>query len=300
LKDHLGSIRVVLNSTNTVVSAQDYDAWGYPLENRTYNTNTMKYDFTSKEHDQETSYDYFGVRYYDSRIGRWGGVEPLLDKYLNFSPYIYTINNPLIFNDRKGMDIYIRGSDWEDIYDELNDYFKDSKMVFSYDKIDNNTIKLKYSGNATSEVENLLKDAMDSDDIINLYSLDNNYFTEKGQDHRFAIGAFGGSNKTGEIFQANQYINMKSARDFAGMPDAPSVASSIVHEILEAIVGQRDFRGLGYNYSYYESAHNKTTLMQSERTNYEERFYYDNNGVFKEVKMYNIEYNKEFELYKNK
>ncbi|MCI0450274.1 MAG: hypothetical protein L0Y79_10910 [Chlorobi bacterium] len=68
LKDHLGSVRVVINSTNTVVSAQDYDCWGYLLENRTYNNTAMRYDFTSKERDVESNYDYFGARYYDSRI----------------------------------------------------------------------------------------------------------------------------------------------------------------------------------------------------------------------------------------
>jgi len=33
LKDHLGSIRAVLDTTNTVVSAQDYDCWGYLFHN---------------------------------------------------------------------------------------------------------------------------------------------------------------------------------------------------------------------------------------------------------------------------
>ncbi|MCC6865310.1 MAG: hypothetical protein IT280_04040 [Ignavibacteria bacterium] len=114
LKDHLGSIRVVLNSTNTIVSAQDYDACltysasaeevGYPLENRSYNTNAMKYDFTGKERNDETSYDYFGARYYDSRIGRWGQVDPKYDKYINLTPYLYTANNPIILKDVDGKD----------------------------------------------------------------------------------------------------------------------------------------------------------------------------------------------------
>ncbi len=114
LKDHLGSIRVVLNSTNTIVSAQDYDACltysasaeevGYPLENRSYNSSAMKYDFTGKERDNETSYNYFGARYYDSRIGRWGQVEPLLDMYVNISPYCYSVCNPIIAKDVDGKD----------------------------------------------------------------------------------------------------------------------------------------------------------------------------------------------------
>lgn len=114
LKDHLGSIRVVLNSTNSVVSAQDYDCWGYSLENRTYNSSAMKYDFTGKERDDETSYDYFGARYYDSRIGRWGQVEPLLDNNISITPYNYCRNNPVILIDPNGA--------WDEYVNESGEY----------------------------------------------------------------------------------------------------------------------------------------------------------------------------------
>lgn len=80
--------------------------WGYPLENRSYNFLSVRYNFTGKERDAETSYDYFGARYYDSRIGRWGQVELLLSKYLNITPYSYSINNPIINIDPNGKDPY--------------------------------------------------------------------------------------------------------------------------------------------------------------------------------------------------
>jgi RHS repeat-associated protein len=64
----------------------------------------MKYDFTGKERDNETNYDYFGARYYDSRIGRWGGVEPLLQDYFSWSPYQYGICNPTNLIDFNGKD----------------------------------------------------------------------------------------------------------------------------------------------------------------------------------------------------
>jgi len=126
LKDHLGSVRVVLNSTNTIVSAQDYDAWGYPLENRTYNASAMKYDFTGKERDDETSYDYFGARYYDSRIARWGQVEPLLDKKVDFTPYGYSSDNPAVRIDIDGNNDYYYQSKDEYIFSPTaskDDYF---------------------------------------------------------------------------------------------------------------------------------------------------------------------------------
>jgi len=111
LKDHLGSIRAVLDTTNTVVSANDYDCWGYLMENRTYENTAMRYKFTGKEKDKdlENNYDYFGARYYDSRIGRWGGVEPLLEKYISFSPYCYSICNPINFFDIDGKKLFIGG-----------------------------------------------------------------------------------------------------------------------------------------------------------------------------------------------
>jgi RHS repeat-associated protein len=60
-----------------------------------YGSANEKYKFTGKERDVETGYDYFGARYYDSRIGRWLSVDPLAEKYPSWSPYNYTLNNPI-------------------------------------------------------------------------------------------------------------------------------------------------------------------------------------------------------------
>jgi RHS repeat-associated protein len=54
-----------------------------------------RYKFTEKERDTETEYDYFGARYYDSRIGRWLSVDLQADKTLYLTPYHYTRNNPI-------------------------------------------------------------------------------------------------------------------------------------------------------------------------------------------------------------
>jgi RHS repeat-associated protein len=110
MKDHLGSIRAVTDPTGNVVSSQDYDAWGYLLENRVYDSDVSVYKFTSKERDEESFYDYFGARYYDSRIGRWNATDPLFEKYISYSPYSYVLDNPLIFKDPNGK--------WTARYDE--------------------------------------------------------------------------------------------------------------------------------------------------------------------------------------
>lgn len=104
LKDHLSSIRIVTNENDEVISAQDYDCWGYLMEGRDYESEESVYKFTGKERDEENLYDYFGARYYDARIGRWGSVEPNLEKYFSFTPYSYAVLNPLVFRDINGKD----------------------------------------------------------------------------------------------------------------------------------------------------------------------------------------------------
>jgi RHS repeat-associated protein len=104
IKDHLGSIRVTVNQTGEVVGAQDYYPFGEVLRGlEPPVSSNEKYKFTEKERDKETTYDYFGARYYDSELGRWLSVDPLSSKYPGFSPYVYTANNPLKFIDPNGM-----------------------------------------------------------------------------------------------------------------------------------------------------------------------------------------------------
>ncbi|CAN5658951.1 hypothetical protein BH10BAC5_BH10BAC5_24990 [soil metagenome] len=107
LKDHLGSVRVVLNSASTIISSQDLDAWGHEMEGRKYDagSSSSKYLFTSKERDSESDYDYFGARYYDSRIGRWGGIDVLFEKHIDFTPYNYVLDAPLILFDPNGKQV---------------------------------------------------------------------------------------------------------------------------------------------------------------------------------------------------
>ncbi len=68
--------------------------------------------FTAKELDNETSYTYFGARYYDSDLCGWLSVDKMSDERRWVSPYAYCQWNPLILVDPSGM------LDWEPVVTE--------------------------------------------------------------------------------------------------------------------------------------------------------------------------------------
>ena len=70
-----------------------------------------RYKFSAKELDNETGYSYFGARYYDSDLSSWLSVDPLSDKYLSLSPYMYCAGNPVMLVDIDGKEIWINYKD---------------------------------------------------------------------------------------------------------------------------------------------------------------------------------------------
>jgi RHS repeat-associated protein len=105
VKDHLGSTRSVVNSSGTPVSAQDYYAYGGLLNQSV--SGDDRYKFTGKQRDDETNYDCFGARYYNSDVGVWPSVDTSADKNRGLSPFNYCENNPLKNIDIDGKDIII-------------------------------------------------------------------------------------------------------------------------------------------------------------------------------------------------
>ncbi len=107
--DAIGSVRFVSNAAGQMVERHDYLPFG---QEWTSDAGASKRKFAGKEHDGETSFDYFGARYYASSTGRFTSVDPdtpieaaLRDPQI-LNRYAYVRNNPLRHTDPDGRCIW--------------------------------------------------------------------------------------------------------------------------------------------------------------------------------------------------
>jgi len=107
IQDHQGNNRVVFNQSGTVEQANHYYPFGMTFGEGIDNSDD-RYKYNGKELDRMHGldlYDY-GARHYDAAIGRWGVMDPLAERYYSISPYTYCAENPVLFIDPIGADIW--------------------------------------------------------------------------------------------------------------------------------------------------------------------------------------------------
>jgi RHS repeat-associated protein len=111
LKDHLGSINLVLDHEGTIVEEVNFDAWG-----RLRDPDTWSYDgapvstlfdigYTMHEHLYDFDLINMNGRLYDPVIARFLSPDPFLqepENTQNHNRYSYCLNNPLKYTDPSG------------------------------------------------------------------------------------------------------------------------------------------------------------------------------------------------------
>jgi RHS repeat-associated protein len=109
LFQHWGA-RVSVDHTGTAVGYDDFYPFGGVMPGRSMNAANPNdiYKFTGiacptcRKRDAEIGLDYMLARNYDPEIGRFLSVDPLADKFPGWSPYNYTMNNPVNMVDPDG------------------------------------------------------------------------------------------------------------------------------------------------------------------------------------------------------
>jgi RHS repeat-associated protein len=103
-KDHLGSTRSVTDNNKTVISTSTY----HPFGDADNEEGSEQYLYTGKERDSTGLY-YYGARYYDPNIGRFVTRDRKPGRIfspLTLNKYTYCLNNPIIYIDPDGQDIF--------------------------------------------------------------------------------------------------------------------------------------------------------------------------------------------------
>lgn len=100
--DHLGSSSYITNLVGTVSQHIEYLPFGELLVDEHLNSHNSPFKFNAKELDPEMGNYYYGARYYDPKLSIWLSVDPLAEKGPQYSPYIYTFNNPVYWIDPDG------------------------------------------------------------------------------------------------------------------------------------------------------------------------------------------------------
>jgi RHS repeat-associated protein len=102
--DHIGSSSFITDASGIASQHLQYLPFGELfVEQRSTANYYTPYKFSGKEKDEETSYSYFGARYYLSDISIWASVDPMAEDAPGWTPYRYCFQNPIRLIDPDGM-----------------------------------------------------------------------------------------------------------------------------------------------------------------------------------------------------
>lgn len=141
LRDHLGSITHIVNSTGTVMQKLSYDAWGRLRNPSNYTLYTPTNEpepylgrgYCGHEHLTGFGLINMNARLYDPMLGRFLSPDPYVqapEHSQSFNRYSYCMNNPLIYKDENGE--FFLGTFIAAITDAIANVFKHGFNVSQY------------------------------------------------------------------------------------------------------------------------------------------------------------------------
>ncbi|WP_394829303.1 RHS repeat-associated core domain-containing protein [Pendulispora albinea] len=112
VSDHLGSVRLVVNSGTSTAAAQvlDYDAWGRIVSDSS--VGFQPFGFAGGMYDPDTGLAHFGAREYDPETGTWLQKDPLRFGAGDTNLYAYVGGDPLNKVDPSGNNPIVLAPPW--------------------------------------------------------------------------------------------------------------------------------------------------------------------------------------------
>jgi RHS repeat-associated protein len=203
LKDHLGSVRLVVNTTGTggtIERQTDYYPFGMTIAE--YNASVVDYGYNGKELQDDLInskkldwYDY-GARFYDPQLGRWNVIDPMIEKHFDYSGYAYSYNNPVRFMDLMGLDTLDINYNDDGIWEITNTQMVRGDDIFRVTK-DGKTTTHTFSEGEYGERVNMLNLETNDDYTLGIYHVSgaeyangrNGYYVTPGGDASTEVGS---------------------------------------------------------------------------------------------------------------
>src|SRR5690554_5198610 len=92
----------LINLDGEINQHMEYLPFGETLIEEHLNSYNSPFKFNAKEFDAETGNYYYGARYYDPKWSIWLSVDAEFARFPSYSPYNYTLQNPINLVDPDG------------------------------------------------------------------------------------------------------------------------------------------------------------------------------------------------------
>ena len=111
-KDHLASVRMVVNENGTIEQVSHYYPFGGVYGDLSYNSELQRNKYVGKEFDHMYGLDWYdhGARMYDAARVVWDRIDNSGEKNSDISPYLYCHDNAINKFDPDGNDDYFSNS----------------------------------------------------------------------------------------------------------------------------------------------------------------------------------------------
>ena len=249
LRDNLGSITHVIDTTGVVLQEMAYTAWGQlrnPQNGTVYAADAQPELLLGRGYTGHEHLPWFGLvnmnaRLYDPAVGRFLSPDPFVqapDNTQNFNRYSYCLNNPLRYVDQDGKKVYIK------IGGLLYEYRMGEDGNYDLYSVDTG---LCYSGDDDfgNSVKNSLSSIMEGDAgyvfISNLVSSDAPIYIKKGDIRKTEYGYLDGQPTIAVTWLEGKSIgpSYMNGQYYFEAPDFISLAHELGHAY-DVILGTID------------------------------------------------------------